>query len=93
MDSEHASQETIDSAMSAISAMATDSLTETQIENTLIAKDYADCVVMIGDDGVTVTVPAPVEGLSVDAVARITDTILADTNFTMDQIHIIEIKE
>lgn len=93
VDSEHASQETIDSAMSAISAMATDSLTETQIENTLIAKDYADCVVMIGDDGVTVTVPAPVEGLSVDAVARITDTILADTSFTMDQIHIIEIKE
>ena len=90
--SENASQETIDSAMNAISAMAEDSLQETQIENMLIAKDYADCVVFISDDGINVTVPAPVEGLTTDAVARITDTILAETEFTMDQIHIIEIK-
>lgn len=91
--SESASQETIDSAMNAISAMATYSLQETQIENLLIAKDYADCVVFISDDGVTVTVPAPTEGLSPDAVARITDTILSETEFTMSQISVIEIKE
>ena len=91
--SENASQETIDAAMNAISAMAEDSLQETQIENMLIAKDYADCVVFISDDGITVTVPAPVEGLSADAVARITDTIVSETTFTMGQINIIEIKE
>ena len=39
-----ASQETIDSAMTAISAMASDSMTETRIENLLLAKGYADCV-------------------------------------------------
>ena len=91
--SENASQETVDSAMDAISAMATYSLQESQIENMLIAKDYDDCVVFISDDGVTVTVPAPVEGLSQDAVARITDTILSETDFTMDQITVIEVKE
>lgn len=91
--SENASQETIDSAMSAISAMATTSLQETQIENMLIAKDYEDCVVFINDDGITVTVPAPTEGLSQDAVARITDTILSETEFTMSQITVIEVKE
>ena len=91
--SENASQETIDSAMNAISAMATYSLQETQIENMLIAKDYADCVVFVSEDGVTVTVPAPTEGLSPDAVARITDAILSETDFAMSQISVIEIKE
>lgn len=90
--SENASQETIDTAMNAISAMAEVSLQESQIENMLIAKDYDDCVVFISDDGITVTVPAPVEGLSTDAVARITDTIVSETDFTMDQITVIEIK-
>lgn len=37
---EGASQATIDSAMSAISAMASDSMTETQIENLLLAKVF-----------------------------------------------------
>ena len=39
---EGASQETIDSAMRSITAMATWSLQETQIENLLLAKDFAD---------------------------------------------------
>ena len=45
---EGASQATIDSAMSAISAMASDSMTETQIENLLLAKDFSECVVYHG---------------------------------------------
>ena len=91
--SEYASQETIDAAMATIAAMAEASLLETQIENMLIAKDYADCVTYITDHGITVTVPVPEEGLTSDAVARITDVITAETEFTMDQINIIEIKQ
>jgi len=90
--SEHASQETIDAAMKTISAMAQTSLLETQIENMLIAKDYADCVTYITDESITVTVPVPEEGLTSEAVARITDVITNETSFTMDQINIIEIK-
>jgi len=90
--SEHASQETIDAAMETISAMAETSLLETQIENMLIAKDYADCVTYITDNGITVTLPVPAEGLTSEAVARITDIITSETEFTMDQINIIEIK-
>ena len=70
--SESASQETIDSAMDAIAAMAQWSMMETQIENLLIARDFADCVAYMTDDGVTVAVPAPAEGLSEADVARIT---------------------
>lgn len=55
--SEGASQETIDASMDAIAAMATWSMQETQIENLLLAKNFADAVVYISSDGVTVAVP------------------------------------
>ncbi|MCR5664796.1 MAG: SpoIIIAH-like family protein [Oscillospiraceae bacterium] len=90
--SEAASQETIDTAMNAISAMATCSMKESQIENLLLAKDFADCVVYIGNDAVTVAVPAPEEGLSEEAVARITDIILTETSYEASQLNIIEVR-
>ncbi len=90
---ETASQEVIDSAMDEISVMATWSMQESQIENLLIAKDFNDCVVFISDDGVTVAVPAPAEGLSEAAVARITETITSETDYVASQLQVIEIKE
>ena len=87
-----ASQETIDSAMNAIAAMATCSMQEAQIENLLLAKEFADCVVYIGNGVVTVAVPAPLEGLSEDAVARITDVICTETEYDATQLNIIEVK-
>ena len=87
-----ASQATIDSAMSAISAMASDSMTETQIENLLLAKDFSECVVYITDEGITVAVPAPADGLSTAQVATITDTIVKETDYTAPQIKVIEVK-
>ncbi|MEG1632707.1 MAG: SpoIIIAH-like family protein [Oscillospiraceae bacterium] len=91
--SEAASQETIDSAMNAIAAMATWSMQETQMENMLIAKDFTDCVVYMSSEGVTVAVPAPVEGLSETQVAQITDAITAETEYEATQIKVIEIKD
>lgn len=90
--SESASQETIDSAMESIAAMATWSMQEAQIENLLLAKDFDDCVVYMSEDGITVAVPAPEEGLSEATVARITDTIVSETDFEPSQLTIIEVK-
>lgn len=90
--SEAASQETIDGAMSAISAMANYSMSETQIENLLLAKNFAECVAFISGEGVTLAVPAPAEGLAAEDVAKITDAIVAETDFTPTQIRIIEVK-
>ena len=90
--SESASQETIDGAMDAIAAMATWSMQETQIENMLLAKNFEDCVVYISSDGVTVAVPAPVEGLSAASVAQITETIIDETGCTAEDIRVIEVK-
>ena len=90
--SETASQETIDGAMNAISAMANYSMMETQIENLLLAKNFAECVAFISADGVTLAVPAPAEGLAAEDVAKITDTVIAETDFAATQIRIIEVK-
>ncbi len=87
-----ASQETIDSAMNAIATMATCSMQEAQIENLLLAKDFDDCVVYIGNGAVTVAVPAPMEGLSEEAVARITDIICTETEYDATALNIIEVK-
>ncbi len=90
--SESASQETIDSAMNAISSMATSSMKESQVENLLIAKGFTDCVVYMGGGGITVAVPAPSEGLSEEAVARITDIVCRETEYEAAQLSIIEVR-
>ena len=88
---ESASQETIDAAMNDITVMANWSLLESKIENELLAKEFADCVVYLSADNCTVAVPAPSEGLSEAAVARITDAVLANTDLTTAQINVIQV--
>ena len=90
--SANASQEIIDSAMAAISDMAGNSMREAQVENLLIAKGFTDCVVFIGDEEVTVAVPAPMEGLSQADVARITETVTAETGVPASALRVIEVK-
>ena len=71
---------------------AASSMQEAQIENLLLAKEFDDCVVYIGEDAITVAVPAPMEGLSEEAVARITDVICTETSYGPEQLNIIEVK-
>ncbi len=90
---ETASQDVIDESMRQINTMAAWNLQETLLENELLAKDFADCVVFITDDGVTVTVPAPLEGLTESQVAQITDAVVSNTDFTATALNIIEVSE
>ncbi len=89
---ENASQEVIDAAMAGLADMANYSMQESQVENLLIAKGFADCVVFLSDESVTVAVPAPLEGLSEADVARITDTVLAETGLSASDMRVIEVK-
>ena len=88
---ETASQEVIDSAMNDITVMANWSLMESQIENELLAKEFADCVVYLSADKCTVAVPSSAEGLTEAEVARITDAVLANTDYIASQINVIEV--
>lgn len=91
--SQGASAEVIDSAMNEISVMAQYTMNESQLENQLIARDFADCVVFMSDDSVTVAVPAPLEGLEEASVAQITETITTSTGYGVEQIKVIEVKD
>ncbi|MBR6812597.1 MAG: SpoIIIAH-like family protein, partial [Oscillospiraceae bacterium] len=56
-----------------IQTLARYSVVESQIETLVTAKGYSDCVAMMSDEGLTVIVATPDEGLRTEDVARITD--------------------
>ena len=66
-------------------------LCEAQIESLVIAKGYADCVAYISDDAVSIAVAAPEGGLQQADVAVITDIVLTQSQYTMDQIYVVEV--
>ena len=88
---EDVSQEVIDESMGQINDMASWNLQESILENELLAKDFADCVVFVNDDGVTVAVPAPLEGLTEAQVAQITEAVLSNTDFSAETLNVIEV--
>ena len=91
-ETDGASQEMIDAALAEISQIASDSIKEAELEDIIRAKGFADCVVYLSDQGVNVTVPAPEEGLSAASVAKITDVITSQTDYTAGDLKIIEVK-
>lgn len=67
-------------------------LCEAQIESLVIAKGYADCVAYIGADGISVAVASPEGGLMREDVAVIADIVLSQSDFTMDDIRVVEVQ-
>ena len=67
-------------------------LCEAQIESLVIAKGYTDCVAYIADDAISVAVAAPEGGLQQADVAVISDIIITQSDYTMDQIYVVEVK-
>lgn len=67
-------------------------LCEAQIESLVIAKGYTDCVAYIADNGISVAVAAPEGGLQEPDVAVIADIVVSQSQFGMDQIHVVEVK-
>ncbi|MBR6430113.1 MAG: SpoIIIAH-like family protein [Oscillospiraceae bacterium] len=90
--SETAQSETADEALQRISDMAAYTVLESEVESIIKAKGFADCVVYITEDGINVTVPAAETGLSSADVARITDVVAENTDFTAAQLRITEVK-
>ena len=88
---EGASQDTIDEALAKMTQIAEWTTKEAELENLITAKGFTDCVVYLSESGASVTVAAE-EGLSNAAVAKITDIIVTETDFTADQLKVIEIK-
>ena len=67
-------------------------LCEAQIESLVIAKGYTDCVAYIANDAISVAVAAPEGGLQQPDVAVIADIVVNQSQYTMDQIYVVEVK-
>lgn len=67
-------------------------LSEAQIESLVIAKGYADCVAYMSADGISVAVAAPEQGLQEKDVAVITDIIMTQSDYEVEDIRIVEVQ-
>lgn len=67
-------------------------LCEAQIESLVIAKGYSDCVAYIGDDGISVAVASPEGGLQDTDVAVIADIVIAQSDYSMEDIRVVEVQ-
>lgn len=66
-------------------------LNEAQIESLVIAKGYTDCVAYISSGGISVAVAAPEGGLVENDVAVIADIVISQTDFTFEDIRVVEV--
>lgn len=66
-------------------------LTEAQIESLIIAKGYTDCVAYMSEEGISVAVASPEGGIQQADVSVISDVVLTQTEFTLDQIRVVEV--
>lgn len=89
-EQENVDQATLDEANRAIQTLAGYTMLETQIENLVIAKGYADCVVFMSENSISIVVSAAEDGLQTEDVAKITDIVLSETTYAADQIKILE---
>lgn len=67
-------------------------LREAQIESLVIAKGYADCVAYISEEGISVAVATPEGGMQPEDVAVIADIVISQSEFNMDDIHVVEVQ-
>lgn len=66
-------------------------LSEAQIESLIIAKGYADCVAYMTDDGISIAVASPEGGLQASDVALIADIVISQSDYTMQDIYVVEV--
>lgn len=67
-------------------------LCEAQIESLVIAKGYADCVAYMSDEGISVAVASPEGGITQEDVAVIADIVITQTDYTMEDIRVVEVQ-
>lgn len=87
-----ADQEAASAASVQLEEMISTALKEAEIEGLVIAKGYEDCVAYMSENGISVAVAAPEEGLEAEAVAQICDIVTTQSDYTPSDLKIIEVK-
>ncbi len=65
---------------------------ESEIENLVKAKGFADCVAFLDGEAISLAVKTTSEGLSVEEVAQLRDIILGKADVAAQDISIVEVK-
>ncbi|MCD7734273.1 MAG: SpoIIIAH-like family protein [Clostridiales bacterium] len=89
VDDPEASDAAVSAAAESITAMASATLAESQIESLVTAKGYPECVAFIGDNSVSVVVSTENGELSGADVAKITDIVLGETDFSASSVKVV----
>jgi stage III sporulation protein AH len=87
-----AQQSVLDEASQGIQVLANYTMTESQIENLVTAKGYADCVAFMGKDSLSVVVGTDSGELTQEDVAKVTDIAMTETGYPADSIKIVAAK-
>ncbi len=75
-----------------LEAIITEALAESQIESLVIAKGYEDCVAYISEEGISVAVAMPENGLQQGDVSLLADIVLAQTDYELSDIRIFGVE-
>ena len=62
------------------------------LESLIVAKGYQDCVAYISEDGISVAVAAPEDGLTQSDVALLSDIVLSQTSCKLSDIRVIGVE-
>lgn len=69
-----------------------DALAESEIESLVIAKGYRDCVAYISDDGISLAVAAPENGLTEADVSLLADIVMSQTDYSLSDIRVVGVE-
>lgn len=87
----YGSQEQVAQSNAQLEQIIQYALCEAQIESLVIAKGYRDCVAYMSETGISVAVAAPEGGLQQADVAVIADVVLSQSDFTLNDIRVVEV--
>ncbi|MCD7838277.1 MAG: SpoIIIAH-like family protein [Clostridiales bacterium] len=93
VDDPEADETAVSAATESITAMASATLQESEIESLILAKGYTDCVAFIGDNSVSVVVSAGGADLEASDVAVVTDIVCGETDFSASNVKVIQAEE
>lgn len=86
---ENAEESVLNEASRTLQVLASYTVAESQIESLVTAKGYADCVVFMGEDSVSVVVATETGELTDADVAKIMDIAMAETDLPASGITIM----
>ena len=89
----YGSQEQVAQSNAQLEQIIQYALCEAQIESLVIAKGYQDCVAYVTESGISVAVAAPEGGLQQEDVAVIADIVINQSEYTFEDIRVVEVPQ